>query len=196
MGRHNIFILVTLNPSITLQPLLLVDIHSGYAQYKFHRSTSFSCHRIDGDHVVFDQFLYMPLETSFFVLQLSGNIYEIIIHCRLCWLLAFQIFLSSNQYGFCADTFTQDQLFNIHGNTKKSFCQHAHLLAIFFDCEKAFNRVYRYQIIQQFFDQNIKCRLPLVIQDFLHMSTFSVWISNTTSSTRILNNVVPLKELS
>lgn len=130
---------------------------------------------------------YRPIS----LLSVLGKIFEKIINKRLCWQLEVCNFLSPMQCGFRPGRSTQDQLLALSTRIQESFSHHRHLLTIFFDCSKAFDRTWHFKIMQQLHSWGLRGHLPLLIQSFLSSRSFCTSINGILSSPMPLQNGVP-----
>ena len=64
---------------------------------------------------------------------------------------------------------------------RDAFVKKEHVIAVFFDLEKAYDTTWKHGIIKDLHKLGLKGRLPLFIQNFLSDRTFNVRIGNTLS---------------
>ena len=62
-----------------------------------------------------------------------------------------------------------------------AFVKKEHVVAVFFDFEKAYDTTWKHGIMKDLHELGLKGRLPLFIQNFLSDRTFNVRIGNTLS---------------
>lgn len=120
-----------------------------------------------------------------------GKILEKMVSQRLIWSLEAKGLLSNSQMGFRKNRSTIDQLMYLENAIQKSFAKREHLVAIFFDLEKAYDTTWRYGIMKRLFDWDFKGNLPKFINSFLENRTFKVRLGQTFSSLHQLENGIP-----
>ena len=64
---------------------------------------------------------------------------------------------------------------------RDAFVKKEHVVAVFFDLQKAYDTTWTYCIMKDLHKLDLKDRLPLFIQNFLSDRTFNVRIGNTLS---------------
>ena len=79
------------------------------------------------------------------------------INLRLTWFLESNNLLSNLQTGFGAKRSTIDQLVHIETLIREAFIKNAHLVAVRFDLEKAYDTTWPYGILK---DLGLQGRLP------------------------------------
>ena len=127
-------------------------------------------------------------------ISLTSNIckiFEKIVNKRLIWTLEKEHKLSPFQCGFRPSRSTINQLTYITSHIKAALNNKNHLLALFFDMNKAFDTIWKYKIISKLHSWNIKGNLLHFIQNFLTNRNFVVRIANTISEKYPLINGVP-----
>ena len=72
-----------------------------------------------------------------------------------------------------------------------SFAQNEHLIAVFFDIDKAYDTTWRHFIIQAMLGSGLKGNLVHFVQNFLSYRKFNVLIGKSYSSTKSLENGIP-----
>ena len=87
--------------------------------------------------------------------------------------------ISKNQDGFRNNDSTSDYLVRIGSFIRIAFVKKEHLVAIYFDLEKAYDTTWKYGIMKDFHDIGLRGLLP----NFLSNSSFNVRISSTLSDT-------------
>lgn len=128
---------------------------------------------------------YRPIS----LLSVIGKIFEV-FNSRLSQLLESRNLLATAQHRFRFGHSTQDLLLTIHSYIQESFSRHSHVLAIFFDCTKAFDRVWRHKILLQLHKWGFQSNLPSLICSFLISQNFYTRIGSTVSSLYYLENGV------
>ena len=99
------------------------------------------------------------------------------INQRLIW------FLESNklQVGFRTKRSTMDQVVHIETLIRETCIKNEHLVAVFFDLEKAYDTTWPYGILKDLKNFGLQRRLPIFIQNFLEDRSFRTLIGSTYS---------------
>ena len=63
-----------------------------------------------------------------------------------------------------------------------AFIKKEHLVAVFFDLEKAYDTTWKYGIMNDFLEIGLKGRLPIFVQNFLSNREFKVRVGSTFRS--------------
>ena len=105
------------------------------------------------------------------------------INDRLVWFLESNQLITKYQAGFRKNNCTNDHLIYLESFICDTFVKKEHVVAVFFDLEKANNTTWKHGIMKDLHKLGLKCRLPLFIQNFLSDRTFNVRIGNTLSNT-------------
>ncbi|GBN92942.1 putative RNA-directed DNA polymerase from transposon BS [Araneus ventricosus] len=113
------------------------------------------------------------------------------INRRLIFFLKTNNFLHRCQSGFRKDRSTLDDLLALETDIHLAFLQRKHLVAIFFDIEKAYDRTWRYGILKNLHDFNPRGNLPIFIQNFFKLRRFQVRVGSELSDFFIKEEGVP-----
>ncbi|GBN46436.1 putative RNA-directed DNA polymerase from transposon X-element [Araneus ventricosus] len=116
---------------------------------------------------------------------------EKIVNRRLVYYLEHNKILSPFQSGFRPGRCTIDNLLALETDIITTFLKRQHLVAIFFDIEKAYDRTWRYGILQDLFNCNLRGNLPIFIQNFLRLRQFRVKVGYQLSDLFIQKEGVP-----
>jgi ribonuclease HI len=100
---------------------------------------------------------------------------------RLTWFLEKNNFLSENQFGFRKNRSTSDCTITLESEIQKAFDEKEHVVVVSCDLEKAYDTAWRYGILKNLTEMNLKGRLMLYIRNFTNNRTFRVIIGNTLS---------------
>jgi len=84
-----------------------------------------------------------------------------------------------------------DQLVRLETFIRQAFVKGEHLTAIFFDLEKAFDTTWKYGIMKDLHDLDLRGNLPLFIENFLKNRSFHVKVGSTLSDTFTQEEGVP-----
>ncbi|GBM83506.1 putative RNA-directed DNA polymerase from transposon X-element [Araneus ventricosus] len=116
---------------------------------------------------------------------------EKIVNARLTYILEKNGLISPFQSGFRKGRCTVDNLILLEGAIRTAFLRRHHLVSIFFDIEKAYDRAWRYGILKDLFDLDFRGNLPTFIQEFLKQRYFRVRLGNTYSDVYCQEEGVP-----
>ena len=106
---------------------------------------------------------------------------ERMINDRLVWFLESNQLITKYQAGFRKNNCTNDHLIRLESFICDAFVKKEHVVAVFFDLEKAYDTTWKHGIMKDLHKLGLKGRLPLFIQNFLSDRTFNVRIGNTLS---------------
>lgn len=121
----------------------------------------------------------------------TSKILEKMVNLRLIWYLEREKLLSNFQMGFRKNRSTTDAMIYLENAIQNSFFHRNHLVAIFFDMEKAYDTTWRYGILKQLYSWRMKGNLPNFIKSFMSHRSFKVALQDTTSHIHNLENGVP-----
>jgi ribonuclease HI len=119
------------------------------------------------------------------------KILEKMVNNRLIYYLEKNNCLSKHQSGFRRGRCTIDNIVDLERRVRNAFVKRNHLVAVFFDIEKAYDRTWRYGILKNLFNHDLRGNLPIFIQNFLLLRHFKVRIGNTVSENFIQEEGVP-----
>ncbi|MES9994020.1 MAG: reverse transcriptase domain-containing protein, partial [Candidatus Thiodiazotropha sp.] len=108
---------------------------------------------------------------------------ERMINDRLVWFLESNNLISRNQAGFRKNHSTNDHLVRLETFIRDAFVKKEHVVAIFFDLEKAYDTTWKYGIMKDLHNIGLRGRLPNFISNFLSDRSFNVRIGSTLSDT-------------
>ena len=92
---------------------------------------------------------------------------ERMINERLVWYLEKNNIITEFQSGFRHQRSTNDHLVRLETFIREAFIKKEHLVAVFFDLEKAYDTIWKYGIMNDLHDIGLKGRLPNFVQNFL-----------------------------
>ena len=102
---------------------------------------------------------------------------ERMIHERLVWYLETNNIITEFQSGFRHQRSTNDHLVRLETIIREAFIKKEHLVAVFFDLEKAYDTTWKYGIMNDLHEIGLKGRLPIFVQNFLSNREFKVgWL--------------------
>ena len=106
---------------------------------------------------------------------------ERMINKRLVWYLESNNLITKLQSGFRAERSTNDNLVRLETFIRDAFIKREHVVAVFFDLEKAYDTTWRYGILKDLHNFGMKGRLPNFIKSFLEDRTIQVRVGSTLS---------------
>ena len=106
---------------------------------------------------------------------------ERMINKRLIWYLESNNLLSRYQSGFRAGRSTNDNLVKLETFIRDAFVKKEHVVAVFFDLEKAYDTTWRYGILKDIHKLGLRGRLPTFIESFLADRAMQVRVGSTLS---------------
>ena len=106
---------------------------------------------------------------------------ERMVNSRLMWFLETEDLLSSKQCGFRRHHSTIDHLVRLESTVRNAFINKKHVVAIFFDMEKAYDTTWKNGILSDLYDLGFRGFLPCFIKNFLDERLFQVRLGTTLS---------------
>ena len=106
---------------------------------------------------------------------------ERMINTRLIWYLESNNLISPVQSGFRSERSTNDNLIRLETFIRDAFIKKEHVVAVFFDLEKAYDTTWRYGILRDLHELGLKGRLPVFIKSFLADRSMQVRVGSTLS---------------
>ena len=106
---------------------------------------------------------------------------EKMINVRLMWKLETDRLLAKEQCGFRKHRSTIDHLVHLETKIRNAFINKQHVVAIFFDLEKAYDTTWKAGILHDLHDLGFRGHLPLFVQNFLEGRHFQVRVGTTLS---------------
>ena len=106
---------------------------------------------------------------------------ERMINTRLIWYLESNNLISPVQSGFRSERITNDSLIRLETFIRDAFIKKEHVVAVFFDLEKAYDTTWRYGILRDLHELGLKGRLPVFIKSFLADRRMQVRVGSTLS---------------
>ena len=107
---------------------------------------------------------------------------ERMINSRLVWYLESEDLISDLQCGFRSHRCTTDHLVRFETFVRDAFIQNHHLVAIFFDLEKAYDTTWKHGIMRDLHNLGLRGRLPVFIYNFLEDRSFKVRLGTVLSA--------------
>ena len=103
------------------------------------------------------------------------------INVRLVWYLESNNLISPVQSGFRSERSTNDNLVRLETFIRDAFVAKEHVVAVFFDLEKAYDTTWRHGIMRDLHDLGIRGRLATFIENFLADRWIQVRVGSTLS---------------
>ena len=100
---------------------------------------------------------------------------------RLVWYLEKNGLLAKQQCGYRANRSTVDQLIRLETFIRDAFIQNQHLVAVFFDLQKAYDTTWKHGIQQDLHDMGLRGNLLIFIGNFLTDRTFQIHLGTILS---------------
>ncbi|GBM97133.1 putative RNA-directed DNA polymerase from transposon BS [Araneus ventricosus] len=119
------------------------------------------------------------------------KLFERMINKRLIYYMEAKNHLHSSQSGFRTGRSTIDNLLALETDIRLAFLQRKHLIAIFFDIEKAYDTTWRYGILKDLHDLGLRGNLPIFLNNFLQLRRFQVKVESEFSDFFIQEEGVP-----
>ena len=116
---------------------------------------------------------------------------ERMINERLVWYLETNNIITEFQNGFRHQRNTNDHLVRLETFIREAFIKKEHLVAVFFDLEKAYDTSWKYGVMNDLHDIDLKGRLPVFVQNFLSKREFKVRVGSTLSKAHNQKQGVP-----
>ena len=113
--------------------------------------------------------------------KLSLKALERKINTRLVWYLESNNLISPVQSGFRSERSTNDNLIRLETFMRDAFIKKEHVVAVFFDLEKAYDTTWRYGILRDLHELGLKGRLPVFIKSFIADRRMQVRVGSTLS---------------
>ena len=93
---------------------------------------------------------------------------------RLVEYLEMRDILDKVQCGSRKGRSTNDHLVRLEAGIRTAFSREDYYVAVFFDLEKAYDRAWRYGIVEDVYDAGLRGRLTMFIREYLKNRTISV----------------------
>ena len=106
---------------------------------------------------------------------------ERMVNERLVWYLEKNGLLAKQQCGYRANRSTVDHLIRLETFIRDAFIQNQHLVAVFFDLQKAYDTTWKHGIQQDLHDMGLRGNLSIFIGNFLTDRTFQIHLGTILS---------------
>ena len=116
---------------------------------------------------------------------------EKMVSKRLVFILERRNLISRWQSGFRHGRSTTDNILMLETNIRNANLRRNHLVAVFFDTEKAYDKTWRYGILKDLLNLDFCGNLPIFIKNFLNLRRLQVRIGTTLSDFYFQEEGVP-----
>lgn len=130
---------------------------------------------------------YRPISLA----NTMGKLMEKMVNFRLTWYLEKNNILNSVQCGFRQNRSTSDHLTNLTNEIQLAFHEKQHLIAVFFDLEKAYDTTWRRNILNKLQEYEIQGPILQFITNFVNNRKFRVRANNHLSDIKTQQNGIP-----
>ena len=100
---------------------------------------------------------------------------------QLVWYLESNNLISPVQSGFRSERSTNDNLIRLETFIRDAFIKKEHVVVVFFDLEKAYDTTWRYGILRDLHELELRGRSPMFIKSFLADRCMQVRVGSTLS---------------
>ena len=100
---------------------------------------------------------------------------------RLVWFLESTSLITEAQSGFRKTRSTMDHLVLFETFVREGFFKGEHVVSVFFDLEKAYDTTWKYGIMKDLHDMDLRGRLLIFIKNFLSERKFLVRVGTSLS---------------
>ncbi|GFW03218.1 RNA-directed DNA polymerase from mobile element jockey [Trichonephila clavipes] len=104
------------------------------------------------------------------------------VNARLVYQLEKNRCIPLFQSGFCKQRSTLGNIIKLENKIRNAFVRRNHLVSIFFDIEKVYDRTWRYGILRTLFNFGLRGNLPTFILKNLNLRTFRVRLDGILSA--------------
>ena len=104
------------------------------------------------------------------------------VNKKLVWYLESDELISNSQCGFRRLRSTMDHVVKLGTSIREVNIQKQHLIAVFFDLEKAYENTLKFVIMKDIHSLGLRGRLPNFIKSFLSDQQFQVQIGSAFSN--------------
>ena len=94
------------------------------------------------------------------------------VNWRLVWYLENNVLLAKQLCDYRANRSTVDHLIRLETFIRDAFIQNEHLVAVFFDLQKAYDTTWKYGILKDLHDMGLRGNLPIYFETFYPIEYF------------------------
>ena len=109
------------------------------------------------------------------------KILEKMVNNRFIFILKQRNLISPWQSGFRRGRSTTENILMLETNIRNANLRRNHLVFIFFDIEKAYDKTWHYGILKDLLNLDFRGNLPIFIKNFLNLRRFQVRVGSTLS---------------
>ena len=113
------------------------------------------------------------------------------VNSRLMWKLETDELLAKQQCGFRKHHSTVDHLVRLETTIRNAFVRRHHVVAVFFDMEKAYDTAWKGGILSDLHDLGFRGHLPKFVKNFLTDRKFQIRTGTTLSDLHTQEMGVP-----
>ena len=106
---------------------------------------------------------------------------ERMVNERLVWYLEKNGLLAKQQCGYRSNRSTVDHLVRLETFIRDAFIHNQHLVAVFFDLQKAYDTTWKYGILKDLHNMGLRGNLPIFIGNFLSDRVFQIHLGTILS---------------
>ena len=106
---------------------------------------------------------------------------ERMVNERLVWYLEKNGLLAKQQCGYRSNRSTVDHLVRLETFIRDAFIHNQHLVAVFFDLQKAYDTTWKYGILKDLHNMGLRGNLPIFIGNFLSDRIFQIHLGTILS---------------
>ena len=106
---------------------------------------------------------------------------ERMVNEHLVWYLEKNGLLAKQQCGYRSNRSTVDHLVRLETFVRDAFIHNQHLVAVFFDLQKAYDTTWKYGILKDLHNMGLRGNLPIFIGNFLSDRTFQIHLGTILS---------------
>ena len=117
------------------------------------------------------------------------------VNHRLVWFLEKKNILCPEQFGFRKHRSTIDALTQLTCHIEKGFKEKKHTVAVFFDLEKAYDTVWRPEILNYMREMGLRGNLPAFVEGFLSFREFCVRVGASHSEYFVQDEGLPQRSV-
>jgi hypothetical protein len=116
---------------------------------------------------------------------------ERMVNARLMWYMEDKSLLHNAQNGFRPNRSTLDSILLLHTEACHALANRQEMLTAFIDIEKAFDTVWRYNVLKKLTDWKVTGNMLQFLRNFMENRTFQVRINGKLSNTFHQTNGIP-----
>src|SRR5207244_3800374 len=119
------------------------------------------------------------------------KLFEKMLNKRLVFYLESNDLLANTRSGFRKQRRTTDHLVRLESWIREGVVNREHVVAVFFDLEKAYDTTWRHGILQDLYNAGLRGNLPIFISNYLQKLELRVKLKSVLSGPFVQENGVP-----